>query len=116
MTTESDDDPLFLALRALRAEYLADAPERVAELWSAFDRMQNGDGEATQILRTLVHRLAGSGGAYGVPDVTLHARSAEQSIDRASTASGGAASAELKSLRTHLTGVADAFDRARSTE
>ena len=116
MTTESDDDPLFEALRALRAEYLADAPARVAELWSAFDRMQNGDDRGASVLRTLVHRLAGSGGAYGIPDVTEQARIAEQLIDRISTSQAGASAAELDLLRTHLTGVADAFDRARSTE
>ena len=116
MPTEPDDDPLAAALRALRVGYLADAPLKIAELWSAFDRMQNGDAGGATTLRTLVHRLAGSGGAYGVPDVTVQARLAEQAIDRISTSRTGTFAAELAVLRTHLTGVADAFDQARSTE
>jgi HPt (histidine-containing phosphotransfer) domain-containing protein len=83
-------------------------------LWNVFARVQNGEPEAPGDLRTLVHRLAGSGGAYGFPVVTERARAAEQLIDRSRAARF--ASAELAELRAHLQALADALDQARSTE
>ena len=109
-----DDDPLFVALRALRGEYLADAPRKITELWNALARVQNGEPGAVGELRTLVHRLAGSGGAYGFPVVTERARAAEQLIDRLDAASPN--DAKFGEIRAHLQAVADAFDQARSTE
>jgi len=101
---------------ALRAEYLVGAPAKMAELWSCFARVQNGERGAAPDLRVLVHRLAGSGGAYGVPAVTERSRAAEQLIDRIHGAGRAWSAADLEQLRAHLNGVADAFDRARSTE
>lgn len=98
----------------MRAEYLADAPRKIAELWNALARVQNGEPDAAGELCTLVHRLAGSGGAYGFPVVTERARAAEQLIDRLGAIR--IASAELAELRAHLQALADAFDQARSTE
>jgi HPt (histidine-containing phosphotransfer) domain-containing protein len=112
--SDTEDDPLFVALRALRGEYLADAPHKIAELWKALRRVQNGEPGAAGELRTLVHRLAGSGGAYGFPVVTERARAAEQLIDRFEARRP--ADAELAELRTHIQAVADALDQARSTE
>jgi HPt (histidine-containing phosphotransfer) domain-containing protein len=114
--TVPEDDPLFLALRKLRAEYLAEAPAKIAELWSAFERVQNEDREAAGALRTLMHRLAGSGGAYGLPDVTDCARKAEQLIDRLLASTAGRSAADVAQLREHLVGIADAFERARTKE
>ena len=108
-----EDDPLFVALRALRAEYLADAPRKVAELWNALARVQNGEPDGAGALRTLVHHLAGSGGAYGFPLVTERARSAEQLIDRRAARLGPD---DISELRAHIQALADAFDQARSTE
>ena len=114
--TGSEDDPLFLALRPLRADYLADPPGKVAELWRVLARVQNGERAAVRELRTLLHHLAGSGGAYGLPSVTESARKAEQVIDRCEPPGDRPSPADLAELRMHLTGVADAFDQARSTE
>ena len=111
-----EDDPLSLALRKLRGEYLADAPAKIAELWSAFERVQKGDREAAGALRTQVHHLAGSGGAYGLPDVTDCARKAEQLIDHVAASTAGPSTADLAQLRAHLADVADAFERARRLE
>jgi HPt (histidine-containing phosphotransfer) domain-containing protein len=98
----------------LRGEYLADAPRKIAELWNALARVQNGEPDAAGELRTLVHHLAGSGGAYGFPVVTERARAAEQLIDRLDAAQ--AAAAGIAELRAHVQALADAFDQARSTE
>lgn len=104
------------ALRALRGEYLAAAPAKLAELWSTFDQVQNGDRPAMERLRVQVHHLAGSGGGYGLDDVTTHARSAEQLVERLLRAAAPPPVSELADLRAHLTGITDAFDQARSTE
>jgi HPt (histidine-containing phosphotransfer) domain-containing protein len=112
--TVPENDPLFVALRALRAEYLADAPRKTAELWNALARVQNGEPEAPGDLRRLVHHLAGSGGAYGFPVVTERARAAEQLIDRHGAARFAATG--LTELRAHLQALADSLDQARSTE
>jgi HPt (histidine-containing phosphotransfer) domain-containing protein len=112
--TGPEDDPLFVALRALRGEYLADAPHKIAELWKSLARVRNGEPGADGELRTLVHRLAGSGGAYGFPVVTERARAAEQLLDRFDARQP--ADTELAELRAHIQAVADAFDQARSTE
>ena len=108
------DDPLFAGLRALKAEYLAGSAGRMAELWSALERVQNGEPGAAGALRTLVHHLAGSGGAYGFPIITERARAAEQLLDRLGAAR--AEPAELGEIRAHLQAIADAFDQARATE
>ena len=113
MTT---DDTLQAALRRLRAEYLAAAPERVAELWTAYAGVQNGSGEALEGLHTLAHRLAGSGGSYGFPDITARARDAGQ-ICRLLIASRAPPSPdELEPLRLALQGIADAFHNASTSE
>lgn len=104
------DDALAAALRALRAEYLADAPARLAELWSAWARVQNGDAESLARLQTLAHRLAGTGGAYGLPEVTETARAVDRAC-RALRESGVAAGpGEVQSLRGLVQAIADAFD------
>lgn len=70
-------DPLEAAMLALRAEYLYQAPERVRELSAALGRLRAGDTSALEDLQRLFHRLAGSGGSYGFPDITERSRAAE---------------------------------------
>ena len=113
---ESPEDELAAALRELRAEYLADSTQRLGELWSALKRVQNGDADALPSLRVLVHRLAGSGGGYGLPEVSTTARAAD---DRCrSLIDGGVppTAADVNQLRVLIQGVADAFARAKATE
>jgi chemotaxis protein histidine kinase CheA len=70
-------DPLEAAMLALRAEYLYEAPERIRELSAALGRLRTGDASALKDLERFFHRLAGSGGSYGFPDVTDRSRAAE---------------------------------------
>jgi HPt (histidine-containing phosphotransfer) domain-containing protein len=110
------DENLTRALRALRAEYLADAPARIAELWSALTRVQNGDPEGVGHLHLLVHRLAGSGGGYGLPEVTSSAQDADQACRSLMGAGTPASASDVLRLRALVQGVADAFARAQAAE
>ena len=71
-------DPVAEALRSLRRTYLDEAPARVGELRRAAAALRDLDEAAETTLTTLLHRLAGSGGAYGFPAVSVIARELEQ--------------------------------------
>ncbi|HET9293439.1 MAG TPA: Hpt domain-containing protein [Gemmatimonadales bacterium] len=73
-------DPVAEALRSLRRAYLEEAPARVAELHQAAVALRGRDEAAETTLTTLLHRLAGSGGAYGFPAVSVTARELEQMV------------------------------------
>lgn len=68
------DDPLI----RLQWEYLREAPERLAELRKDLAAFRAGEPDALDSLRVRFHRLAGSGGSYGMPRVSEIARAAEQ--------------------------------------
>jgi HPt (histidine-containing phosphotransfer) domain-containing protein len=70
-------DPVAEALRSLRRTYLDEAPARVGELRRAAAALRDLDEAAETTLTTLLHRLAGSGGAYGFPTVSVIARELE---------------------------------------
>lgn len=112
----SDDERLINALRALRQDYLSEAPTRVAELRAELQRLESGDMDGLRNLERLLHRLAGSGGSYGLPVVTERARAGEQDA-RAILASGSApSSAEVERLRAHVEAVSQAFAEARTDD
>ena len=67
-------DELF---QELRREYLAESADRLAELRSDVAGFRAGAAEAAASLKTHFHRLAGSGGSYGFPDVSAIAKEAE---------------------------------------
>lgn len=73
-------DPVAEALRTLRREYRTEAPTRVAELEQALRELRAGDEGAEAALVVLCHRLAGSGGAYGFPEVSRVARELERMV------------------------------------
>lgn len=106
----SDSDAaLRRALAALRREYLDEAPRRLSEMWSAFARAGQGDRAALADLETLFHRLAGTGGAYGLPAVTDAARGGEVAVHDVLAVAGPPDAAALSALRDHIQNVADAF-------
>jgi HPt (histidine-containing phosphotransfer) domain-containing protein len=73
-------DPVAEALRSLRRAYLDEAPVRVEELRRATAALRGRDEAAETTLTTLLHRLAGSGGAYGFPGVSVTARELERVV------------------------------------
>ncbi|TFG54180.1 MAG: diguanylate cyclase [Gemmatimonadales bacterium] len=64
----------------LQAEYLAEVPNRLAELRKDFVAIGAGDTKAPDSLARKFHQLAGSGGSYGFPEISAVAREAEQFI------------------------------------
>jgi len=51
-------------LEALRREYIADGPARLAELRKDLAAFMAGEPDAAESLKSRFHRLAGSGGSY----------------------------------------------------
>ena len=72
--TDSLDD----ALRELQHEYLAEFPDRLDELRTEIAAFRALRPEAAAALKTRFHRLAGSGGSYGFPEISIVAREMEQ--------------------------------------
>ncbi len=65
------------AYRELQQEYLTELPKLLAELRSDADAFRKGE-QVVPALRTGFHRLAGSGGSYGFPEISEIARAAER--------------------------------------
>ncbi len=98
---------------ALRAQYLAESPERVRELSAALGRLRTHDRSALGELQRCFQDLAASAGSHGLADVA------------SSAAAGGRASAalaltplplpraDLVTLEQHVLGVVDAFRLAQ---
>ena len=73
MTEDSGD-----FFQELRREYLAEAPARLGELRKDLAAVRSGEPDAVGSLKGRFHRLAGSGGSYGFPDISTASREAEQ--------------------------------------
>jgi chemotaxis protein histidine kinase CheA len=108
----SDDAELLRTLAALREQYVAEAPGRLAALAAAFERARSGDLAALDELRQLLHRLAGSGGAYGLQAVTDTARAGELAAHSLLQQNTPIASEDARVLAEHLAAVAAAFRAA----
>ncbi len=74
MNPDEQFDEMF---QQLRREYLAEAPERLAELRADAAAFAAADAGAAAALKTKFHRLAGSGGSYGFPEIGKLAQEAE---------------------------------------
>lgn len=75
MSDDLHDD----AYRELQREYLEELPIALAELRGNVDAFRRGESVAPA-LQTGFHRLAGSGGSYGFPEISEIARTAEQFV------------------------------------
>jgi len=71
-------DALDDALIELQREYLSEFPERLEELRADISAFRALRPEAAVSLKTRFHRLAGSGGSYGFPEISVVAREMEQ--------------------------------------
>jgi diguanylate cyclase (GGDEF)-like protein len=72
--TDALDDTML----ALQREYLAEFPERLEELRDDIAAFRALRPEAAASLRARFHRLAGSGGSYGFPEISVVAHEMEQ--------------------------------------
>ncbi|MBC7545528.1 MAG: Flp pilus assembly complex ATPase component TadA [Candidatus Sericytochromatia bacterium] len=74
-----EDDP---DLRALRDEYAAALPEKIAEIGNFWSQLQAGDWDgsvATTVMRRC-HDLSGSAASYGFPTISVISRLIEQDL------------------------------------
>ncbi len=110
---EDAPNPLEVAMQALRAEYLADSPERVRELSAALGRLRAKDAAALADLQRCFHRLAGSGGSYGFPLVTDRSRAGELAASLLARETRPLVREDFAVLEQHVLGVADAFRDAQ---
>ncbi len=98
-------DPFF---DELRREYLTEAPARMAELKKDLAAARAGEADAVSSLKHRLHRLAGSGGSYGFPDISKESRAAERWIGDHPSPDGPG----LDAIERMLGGIAACFDRA----
>lgn len=90
----------------LRREYLAEAPARLSEIRKDLAAWAAGEADAANSLKVRFHRLAGSGGSYGFPEISSLARTAERWIV-ANPDTDGAGLAHLESALTELASIFD---------
>lgn len=102
-------DALNDALAELRREYLFDAPGRLAELRKDVAAFRAGEPDAMASLTGRFHRLAGSGGSYGFPEISEIARGAERWLKTDQPPPGEVSGQRLEELVDRL---AEAFDAA----
>ncbi len=108
----SDENALQAAMRELRHDYLAEAPERLAELRADLEALQAGAAGSLTSLKGRFHRLAGSGGSYGLADVSSISRDMEQWL-RTIPAAGAA---EVARIAEAIARLETAFLRAREAD
>ena len=72
--------PIDEAFLELQREYLSELPDRLDEIRADIAAFRAGSGEAACSLKVRFHRLAGSGGSYGFPEISQIAREQEQWI------------------------------------
>lgn len=102
-------DALNDALAELRREYLFEAPGRLAELRKDVAAFRAGESDALPSLARRFHRLAGSGGSYGFPDISEIARGGERWLKTDPPGSGEVSATRLEEMVDRL---AAAFDAA----
>ncbi len=69
---------LEAAMIELRREYVAESPARLQELRKDVAAFAAGEADAAKSLAVRFHRLAGSGGSYGFPEVSTIGREIER--------------------------------------
>jgi chemotaxis protein histidine kinase CheA len=107
-----NDDALMRTLAALRTQYLAEAPDRIGALEAVVGRLRAGDRAGLGELRHLLHRLAGSGGAYGLQTVTDTARAGERTVHAVEQQAGPLSAADIQTIAARVADVAAAFRAA----
>ncbi|HTO74059.1 MAG TPA: diguanylate cyclase [Gemmatimonadales bacterium] len=65
-------------MEALRREYVADGPARLAELRKDLAAFLAGEPDAVESLTSRFHKLAGSGGSYGFDEISTISREVEK--------------------------------------
>jgi HPt (histidine-containing phosphotransfer) domain-containing protein len=108
----SPEDALANALKALRVEYLNETPRHVAALRAPLERLEGGDAGALDELRREFHKLAGSGGSYGFPEISARSRAGEHEAQRLLATGAPLSATDLATLRAMVGSVTEAFAAA----
>jgi diguanylate cyclase (GGDEF)-like protein len=95
-------DPNDDAFRELQGEYLSELPKLFAELRADIESFRMGE-QVLPALRTGFHRLAGSGGSYGFPEISEIARTAERLVTSEPPPEAGKLDDAVKRLEAVLT-------------
>jgi hypothetical protein len=77
---EPDLDALAAAIAMLSAEYDAALPGRIADIRRALEHARKGGAAGRDELVDELHRLAGTAGTFGHPDVSDRARALEVAL------------------------------------
>lgn len=101
-------DPLDQVIGQLARDYVAESANRLLELRKDLAALEAGEQDALDSLRVRFHRLAGSGGSHGFPDITDISRRAEQWLLTHPIAGPSA----YTTVRMAVDDLAAAFDRA----
>jgi len=104
-------DPLDDAMAELRREYLLEAPARLAELRKDLLALRAGESDASQSLISRFHRLGGSGGSYGYPEISEIAKGAETYLRQTDLPGAEIVADHLGELVDRLATVFDAAGR-----
>jgi diguanylate cyclase (GGDEF)-like protein len=103
-------DELARVLEQLTREYVAESPARLQELRKDIAALRAGETDATKSLVMRFHRLAGSGGSYGFPEISNIARDAENWLKQNSLPR----LEEIERLDYAVDQLADCFNKAGS--
>lgn len=80
-TEEPGPDDSWVRLAASRKAYREALPQRGTELARVWLESRDSDGAALQALWALTHRLVGSAGTYGFPEVSREAGKLERALE-----------------------------------
>lgn len=105
---------MVAAMRGLRAAYLDEAPERVRELSASLGRLRLRDRGALEEIERYFHRLAGSGGSYGFPEVTTCSRSAEHAVHAIAASRRDLERADFEMIEKAILDLTEVFRTAQS--
>lgn len=106
------NDELDKVLQGLRREYITESAERLAELREGAAEVSGGGEGAAASLAGRFHRLAGSGGSYGFPQVSEIARRMERRLKAGVTSGDLPAAGEVEAGIEEL---ARAFEEAKAS-
>lgn len=108
-------ESLRSALDALRKDYLARWPEKHEGLESLLAQLAGpqSPGDALKDIRMEFHKLSGSGGSYGMPEITTVGREAELYVISIIDAGGAVSQDAHQKIREYLARLNDIFTDAR---
>jgi len=100
-----DRETVLDEMKTLRESYAAELPEKLSSIddaWEAFD-CGKGDPEQLESIYHMVHDLAGSGGTFGLKDLSIAARNLEMLIKDLIDSGHSLSQEHLKKIKSLMT-------------